>query len=325
MAFLSFCRSLLTQTLRPLTKLKPWCQWPTLLVTAGVLVLMLWLKGAGQFLEQWRENAATARDVTVDLQEAAFLQKHNYWVKALQVLEKAKTRLSGSGLASLQDEVDNRLRVVALVIRLEKVQQQALSSRGANIQEADRAFGVIFAEHGMGVGAADVEKTAHQIRISPIRLELVTALDHWALVKDALSHDKGNSIRAIAYLADDDSWRKNLRDSAVAQDCEALLRLAEDKALWKQSPTYLPILRRQVLYKLKADLAASQALLDKEPNQAGPAVEQQMRRWQDNPNFECVRSEENLAFLREAERREWQTLWAKVEELEKRASAFQPR
>jgi Tfp pilus assembly protein PilF len=78
-------------------------------------------------------------------------------------------------------------------------------------------------------------------------------------------------------------------------------------------------LRRQSLEWLRADLTAYRKLLDKEPDKAAPLVRQQMLHWQQDTDLAGVRGAEALAKLPEAERQDWQKLWADVAELLARA------
>jgi serine/threonine-protein kinase len=71
-------------------------------------------------------------------------------------------------------------------------------------------------------------------------------------------------------------------------------------------------LRRQALQWLRADLTAYRRLLEKEPDKATPAVRERMRHWQQDTDFAGVRGPEALTKLPEAERQEWQRLWADV-------------
>jgi tetratricopeptide (TPR) repeat protein/serine/threonine protein kinase len=79
-------------------------------------------------------------------------------------------------------------------------------------------------------------------------------------------------------------------------------------------------LRRQALTWLRADLAAWQKLLGKEPDRARTPIQQQMRHWQHDNDFAGVRGPEALAGLPEAERQEWQKLWDDVEALRRQAA-----
>jgi Flp pilus assembly protein TadD len=78
-------------------------------------------------------------------------------------------------------------------------------------------------------------------------------------------------------------------------------------------------LRRQALEWLRADLDAWRSLLDKEPDKIRPKVAQQMQHWLRDADFNGVRGPDALAKLREAERVQWQKLWADVAATEARA------
>jgi tetratricopeptide (TPR) repeat protein len=77
-------------------------------------------------------------------------------------------------------------------------------------------------------------------------------------------------------------------------------------------------LRQQALDWLRADLEAKRPLLEKDANQAGPALHRQMQEWLEDPDLAGVRGEA-LAQLPEVERQAWRKLWADVAELMARA------
>jgi serine/threonine protein kinase/Flp pilus assembly protein TadD len=79
-------------------------------------------------------------------------------------------------------------------------------------------------------------------------------------------------------------------------------------------------LRRQALDWLRADLAAWRQLLDKEPDKVRPVVLKTMQHWQQDKDFAGVRGPEALAKLPEAERNDWQKLWAEVDQLRQEAT-----
>jgi tetratricopeptide (TPR) repeat protein len=77
-------------------------------------------------------------------------------------------------------------------------------------------------------------------------------------------------------------------------------------------------LHRQAHTWLRADLAQYAQLVEKGPEPGRAAVQQRLQHWQKDPDFAGVRGDA-LAKLPEAERREWQKLWAEVEALRQRA------
>jgi serine/threonine-protein kinase len=78
-------------------------------------------------------------------------------------------------------------------------------------------------------------------------------------------------------------------------------------------------LRGQALDWLRANLTAWGQLLGKEPDKIRPAVQQTLRHWQQDPSFAGVRGDA-LARLPEAERKQWQQLWADVEQTLRKAA-----
>jgi eukaryotic-like serine/threonine-protein kinase len=83
-------------------------------------------------------------------------------------------------------------------------------------------------------------------------------------------------------------------------------------------------LRGQALGWLKAELAAWSKLLESGPPQDRPAIVQTLQHWKVDTDLTGVRDPEALAKLPEPERKKWQSLWADVEALLKRAGGQAP-
>jgi tetratricopeptide (TPR) repeat protein len=103
-----------------------------------------------------------------------------------------------------------------------------------------------------------------------------------------------------------DGLRYNAACAAALAGCGA----GKDAA--KPSDTERTGLRKQALDWLRDDLDAWRGLLDKAPTQARPIVAQMMQHWLRDPDFNGVRGPDALAKLPEAERKDWQKLWADV-------------
>jgi tetratricopeptide (TPR) repeat protein len=80
-------------------------------------------------------------------------------------------------------------------------------------------------------------------------------------------------------------------------------------------------LRQQSLEWLQADLAIHRRDLEMAPDKAAPAVRERMQQWQRDKDFTGVRGPDALAKLPEAERQDWQKLWAEVAEILSQAQA----
>jgi tetratricopeptide (TPR) repeat protein/serine/threonine protein kinase len=227
-------------------RLRGWCRRHKPLVSGfAVLVVTLFLVGAAGLW--WQENqrearerqrGATAAKVLKDLEAADFWQKHDQWPKALEALAEASGRLQGNGLDSLQEQVEERRRQASLVAELNDAQVKASEAYADGTRDfngADKAYARAFAEHGLDVAALPADEISRSIRESAICGRLVAALDHWAYVKECLLKGNGETLRAIAQSADDDNWRKQLRNPGTARNLQSLKRLAEEEGALKQS------------------------------------------------------------------------------------------
>ena len=78
-------------------------------------------------------------------------------------------------------------------------------------------------------------------------------------------------------------------------------------------------LRREALDWLRAEYEAWNQLLESGPPQAGPLIADALQHWKQDSDLAGVHGAIALAELTEDERRQWQTIWADVEALLKRA------
>ncbi len=78
-------------------------------------------------------------------------------------------------------------------------------------------------------------------------------------------------------------------------------------------------LRREALDWLRAERSAWAKLLDSGPPQARPLVVQTLQHWKADADLAGVRDPDALVKLPEAEREDWQSLWAEVDALLRRA------
>ena len=83
-------------------------------------------------------------------------------------------------------------------------------------------------------------------------------------------------------------------------------------------------LRQQALDWLKAELVVWAKLVESGPPQAKAFIVQTLKHWQDDADLAGIRDTGLLAKLPEAQRKAWQSLWADVEALLKRAQGGTP-
>jgi serine/threonine protein kinase len=208
-----------------------------LVAAGGALLLAAALLGGSNLWWLGLQRAKTERAVAGYLQKAELLQEQGRWDEAAQVLARAEERLAGGGPAGLLEQV-RRLRDEAdWVAELEEARLCAADAGpdhpfGLDLAGADRAYREAFARRGLDLDAIGPEEVAARIRASAVRAWLVEALDFWADIRERLRAGSGDGLRAVAGRADDDPWRRRLRQLAGRKDRAALEQFAgEDRAL----------------------------------------------------------------------------------------------
>jgi tetratricopeptide (TPR) repeat protein len=214
-------------------------------------------------LEKVARQTEVERSASACLQEAEVLQQQHLWPNALQALEQAHSLLQGNGPGTLKGVVEKRRQEVKLVVAMDKARNQLLVGPGRSDRDfagCDRAYRSAFKEGGLEVDVLTVDQSAHLIRTSAVRANLIRALDNWAYCKDHLSKDDSALLRNIAQAADDDPWRRRLREPKLRQDRQALEALAADKSVLDQPAENLLHLF-DYLQDVKAELAALRFLI----------------------------------------------------------------
>jgi tetratricopeptide (TPR) repeat protein/tRNA A-37 threonylcarbamoyl transferase component Bud32 len=227
---------------------------PLVAAASSMVLVALVLGGLG--LAWWqRQREAVERAVGEDLREAVRLQGEERWAPALQALERAEGRLTDLAPDSLGERIRKIKEEVAFVEELEETRLQAATigsgGRGDEFRDfaaADRAYAVVFAKHGFDLAALSRQEVARRIRGSGIRNRLVAALDNWGYLKHFLPARTGPSPHLFAALADDDPWRRRLRDPGLGTNGARVERLAQDKDTLRQPPVYLYLLSEGLQY-----------------------------------------------------------------------------
>jgi tetratricopeptide (TPR) repeat protein len=154
-------------------------------------------------------------------------------------------RDAGAVGPELRQRVEQLQRDRGMLARLEAARlQTAAGSKETwfDYAGAHELYAEAFQAYNLDVTALASPEAAERISTSAIRTHLVAALDDWAFVRDALHRGTGASLRAVADLADDDPWRRQLRRAKRRGDRAALEQLAEAKGVLNQPPRNLVLL-----------------------------------------------------------------------------------
>jgi eukaryotic-like serine/threonine-protein kinase len=167
----------------------------------------------------WRisERAAGERAAETDLREAARFEEASHWTEAEAALERADVRTANGASTRLRARIEQGLRELQLVPRLDKIRLSRLDRKR---DHADEAYEQTFVEAGLGRVADDPAEVAGRIRALPIRDALVGALDDWSLCFHSSDRaDPARTRRAVWVLevaqrsdTDPAGWRGRARD-----------------------------------------------------------------------------------------------------------------
>jgi tetratricopeptide (TPR) repeat protein len=235
------------------------------LVTCGGLGALNWQR---QRAEQTRQDAELRLGVEAALEKAADLRERARWAEARAVLEQADSRLGPNGPCDLRSRVGQAMADAALVDRLEgiRLKRSTFSDGMLDVRSARRDYPLAFREAGLAEEGEDAAAVAARIHQSPIRAQLVAALDDWAVV--AAEPERRAWLLEVARRADPDPWGDRFHDARVWQDRFALEALADEllgdrDKLANMHPSSQAVLG-SALFSAKGDalpvLAAAQAL-----------------------------------------------------------------
>jgi len=191
-------------------------------------------------------NAARAAlDRATALQPETSSQER--WIERIQELAR-QTR---------QDDADRRLAQRLEQIRLER---SMLFEGKMNLALAEREYPLAFASFGFHPEPGNEKDMARLIRESPIKEQLLAALDDWTFAIGLSREEKRELLERLSHIArqaDPDAWAATLRDPSLWRKPRALKSLA-DKAL--KDPAVFARLSPQTLYLMARRLDGQKGL-----------------------------------------------------------------
>jgi tetratricopeptide (TPR) repeat protein/tRNA A-37 threonylcarbamoyl transferase component Bud32 len=239
------------------TRLRRWGRRHRPLVAglaAAVLVAVL-LGGWGWwYLEQQeadrREEVARleGRDqqaIETALEQAEAFLRQARWPDAEAALAQAAGRLAGGGADDLKQRLRQARDNLRLVNRLDEIRLETatLVEGKPNKRGTRLAYAAAFKEHGLDVLAGDEAEWGRRLAASPVKEQLVAALDYWAWFAIAAAKDAktGERLLALARRADPDAKRNRFRDPAVLRDRQKLAQLVRQADVKRLSPELLAV------------------------------------------------------------------------------------
>ncbi len=202
------------------------------ILIAGLITGALWL----QRVEYERHTQEILRQdgARKAIQEAlpvfSQLAEGKQWADAAGVLRNAQARLSDAKSVELED----RLAVIAedfeIARELNRIRQSFVDAGdgGYTYFPAREAYARVFKRIGIGEGV-EVETAAAWVRESPLKEQLLIALDHAAFAEVFVSEpNEHERLLAVARRAAPDPWQDRFRDPGKWRDLAALRQLVHD-------------------------------------------------------------------------------------------------
>jgi tetratricopeptide (TPR) repeat protein len=215
-----------------------------LILLAGGVATAVWLErlAAIRRVETANREGRAQQVIESALTRSEQLRRSERWDEARYELANAATHLADAHSEDLQSQLDQALALVRTAEELKRIRQSrvAMSMGVFDYVLATTKYAKAFSEAGLTVDG-DLATAAAQVQASPIRDQLLTALDDWALVAYAAKPkpliEKVDRLLALARLADPDPvWRDRFRDRASWDDRQTLLALAGDASKSDSAP-----------------------------------------------------------------------------------------
>jgi len=116
-----------------------------------------------------------------------------------------------------------------------------LGDERAIAQESDRAYREAFNQYDLPILDLSDQAAAERVNRSPIKVHLVAALDHWAMIKWIEGSEGSQDLLALAETVDHDPWRERIREALLSGGDEELPKLAEDPEIADSPPLFVKL------------------------------------------------------------------------------------
>ncbi len=207
--------------------------------------------------DRQNRQAVVERQVNSSLDEFAIAVKENQIGDARAALKQAEGFQAGSDVRSVvSDRVRQCKADLKLVERLEEIQLDRTGDETDAVGQAAiiAAYRRALDEYGLSLDELEPSLAAQRIRQSAVKEYLLAAVDDWAISLPATAAvgDGGqrgpsrSELLTLATLADNDPWRKRLREAIQTREISQLKQLANDSNWKQQRPLTLVLLADQL-------------------------------------------------------------------------------
>ena len=207
---------------------------------AGVVAGGVWLQEVehARITQEVVRRESARASIEAALPSLSQFVKNKQWVDAVGVLRAAQGQLADAQSPELADRLAAIEEIFEVSQELDRVRQNFLVSDagGYTYSPAGDAYSSIFRRVGIGVDV-EIEIAARRVRESPLRAELLIAMDLAAFAE----HEEGgiaecDRLLALSRVASPDPWQDRFRNSSGWADAEYLRVLFEDVPFTEPPP-----------------------------------------------------------------------------------------
>jgi serine/threonine protein kinase/tetratricopeptide (TPR) repeat protein len=211
-----------------------------LAVAAVVLLLLAALGGVAGWaaLQHAARRAALTTDIGRDLEAARDFCRQDRLREASAVLDHAEALAarggadadSGGRVAQVRKDVDMASRLESIrLARARAVKGERFDWEGAALRYTEA-----FRDYGLDLDLLEPDQVGARIEVSPIREQLVAALDDGLLAPSGSNRER---LAAVLVRADADPWRQRVRAALVEGNQKALRALVGEANASGQPPS----------------------------------------------------------------------------------------
>ncbi len=166
------------------------------------------------------------------------LVKSRHWSDTKGVLRTARTRLEDAQSTELEIRLAAATEEFEIAEELDRIRQSfpEPDEAGYTYEPASDAYAKVFQRIGIG-NDIEVDTAAMRVRESPLREELLMALDYAAFTeKTNVDDSKLRRLLAVGRTASPSPWQDRFRDPATWEDVSRLKRLVKDASSAEPPP-----------------------------------------------------------------------------------------
>jgi tetratricopeptide (TPR) repeat protein len=193
-------------------------------------VSVLLLTGAGVGMVWWQQRSAAVRVAEGDISKALEMRAEGKWKEALALLDRTRERLASAGLPEMERRLEQVRQETAFLVALEEAREQRsmVVDDSFDYKGGSEAYARAFEAYGRDVTTGTEAEAAAWIKGFPEEVReaaLIALHDWWAYAPQA---ELSARLLKIAERADDDPWRRRLREAVRTKDLGLLLGLTRE-------------------------------------------------------------------------------------------------